>query len=106
MECQSLEVAGFEILTKVDIRPHKSPHRHPLPPARAPTHSLLLWCACRGGGRQTLLAVHQLAVGLPQGSLQLVDAGLVLQQEVLRLIQKLEENVQKVRDRGEKGEMH
>lgn len=38
-----------------------------------------------------LLAVHQFAAGLPQGSLQLVDAGLVLQQHVLRFIQELEE---------------
>lgn len=51
-----------------------------------------------------LLAVHQLAVGLPQGSLQLVDAGLVLQQEVLRLIQKLEEHVQKEKNKAERQE--
>lgn len=69
----------------------------PFPLAYAATHSLLLWRPRWGGGRQALLAVHQFAVGLPQGSLQLVDAGLVLQQEVLRLIQKLQENVQEER---------
>lgn len=74
----------------------------PFPLAYAPTHSLLLWRPRRGGGRQTLLAVHQFAVGLPQGPLQLVDAGLVLQQEVLRLIQKLQENVQEERRKKEK----
>lgn len=51
-----------------------------------------------------LLAVHQLAVGLPQGSLQLVDAGLVLQQEVLRFIMELEveENVWKRKNKTER----
>ena len=42
-----------------------------------------------GGGGQTLLSLAELAVGLPQSPLQLVDAGLVLLQHVFRLVQEL-----------------
>lgn len=69
----------------------ESPQLPWLPLTSTRTHSLLLRCAGRGGGWQTLLPVHQFAAGFPQGSLQLVDAGLVLQQNILWLIQKLEE---------------
>lgn len=62
-----------------------------LPLTYTRTHSLLLRCSDRGGGWQTLLPVHQFAAGFPQGSLQLIDAGLVLQQDILWLIQKLDE---------------
>lgn len=65
------------------------------------THSLPLRRAGRGGSRQTFLADRQLAVGLLQGLLQFVDARLVLQQNILRLIQKLEEKLQQ---EGEKEE--
>lgn len=52
------------------------------------------WFALRGssrrrGGGQALLSLSHLAVGLPQSPLQLVDAGLVLLQDVLRLVQEL-----------------
>ena len=87
-------IRGFRIWDTDHSGPER-PQNPPKPPYSAPTHSLLLWCARRGGCRQTLFTVHQLAVGFPQGSLQLVDAGLVLQQDVLRLIQELEDNGRK-----------
>ncbi|MEQ2192845.1 hypothetical protein XENOCAPTIV_018312 [Xenoophorus captivus] len=57
-----------------------------------PTHSLLLWSSRWRCRRKTLLSNHQLAVGLSQGPFQLIDAGLVLQQDILRFIKKLEKN--------------
>lgn len=54
------------------------------------THSLLLGRVTRWGRWETLFPIHQLAVGFPQGSLQLVDARLVLQQHVFWFIQKLQ----------------
>lgn len=65
-----------------------TPPPHPTTPHPS-THSLLLGRRCRRGGRQALLTVGQLAVGLPQRPLQLIDAGLVLQQEVLWLVPEL-----------------
>lgn len=53
------------------------------------THSLLLRCVTRWGRWEMLFPVYQLAVWFPQGSFQLVDACLMLQQHVLWFIQKL-----------------